>query len=108
LISGPFAGLKDSEEGKEQYDAVEPEFVITNLRGEIRDDVFARLNRTADGSGPITAMQMYAAGGRVFVTTFRLHSYGDNKWASQLLDAIIDYTMSSNFSPKYDWHIREE
>ena len=102
IDAGPFRNLSGFE------NALEPKFVITNLRNEIPEDVFARADSDDQNSGPIAAMQMYAAGGRIFVTTFPLEKYVGNDYAKDMLRAIIAYTMSSNFTPKYDWHIREE
>jgi hypothetical protein len=108
IDAGPFISLEDNSKDAGEFGAIEPRFVITNVKGENSDDVFARIKAGENTKGSIAAIQMHAAGGKVFITTFRFDEYGKADKATRFLNAIIGYSIGPNFDPKLDWHIREE
>lgn len=82
-----------------------PHFVIDGVPGSNYNDVlsgifYGWLNHNAG-----LAVQANSGRGKLFATTFRFDdAYGIDPYATFLLDSIIKYVASSNFSPKLDVH----
>jgi len=104
----PFNEVASSKSLGSESTAISPRFVILGVHKENYDDVLAGVFAYDSADDVVLAMKIQAAGGRVFLTTFRFNEYGTDAYATGLLDSIIRYTMSPRFLPKMNWHIREE
>jgi hypothetical protein len=79
---------------------VTPHFVIDGVPNADYNEVlsgifYGWLNRNA-----ALAVQANSASGKLFATTFRFDAYGTDPYATFLLDSIIRYVASQQFSPK--------
>jgi len=104
----PFSEVASDKALGTEATSISPRFYIGSVKKENYDDVMAGDFSYESKDDPTLALQMWAAGGRAFVTTFRFDQYGSDAFATSLLDAIMRYTMSQQFKPHMNWHIREE
>ena len=88
----PFLGFES--------DAVVPKFVIQGVRAEDYADVLSGITYGWLRNNAALAVQMRSGKGRVFATTFRFDKYGQDPYATRLLDSIISYANSTRFAPK--------
>ena len=86
-----------------ESDAAVPRYVIQGIRAADYDDVLAGIFYGWLNDNAALAIQMNMGRGRMFVTTFRFDKYGNDPYATHLLDAMIRYAGGSSFNPKLNW-----
>jgi hypothetical protein len=98
--SSPFDAIPSARiAGFESVHAV-PHFVIDGVPASNYNDVlsgifYGWLNRAA-----VLALQANSGSGKLFATTFRFDAYGTDPYSTVLLDSIMRYVASPQFSPK--------
>jgi hypothetical protein len=80
-----------------------PRYVIQGVRAADYDDVLSGIFYGWLNNNAALAVQMRAGNGKLFITTFRFNAYGNDPYATRLLDAMIRYTSSTGFNPKLNW-----
>jgi hypothetical protein len=80
--------------------SVIPQFIIQGARGENYDDVLSGIFYGWLNNNAAFAVQAQAGNGKAFVTTYRFGEYGNDPYATHLLDAIIRYASGPQFAPK--------
>ena len=79
--------------GFESY-AVVPQYIIQEIPAADYEDVLAGIFYGWLNNNAALAVQARVGRGRMFVTTFQFDRYGNDPYATALLDAIIRYTKS--------------
>jgi hypothetical protein len=77
-----------------------PQFIIQGARGPEYDDVLSGIFYGWLNNNAALAVQAQVGGGKAFVTTYRFAEYGNDPYATRLLDAIIRYAGGAQFAPK--------
>lgn len=77
-----------------------PQFIIQGVRGQDYDDVLSGIFYGWLNNNAALAVQAQVGNGKAFVTTYRFAEYGNDPYATHLLDAIIRYAGGAQFAPK--------
>jgi hypothetical protein len=77
-----------------------PEFVIQGVNGADYDDVLSGIFYGWLNNNAALAVQAQAGKGKALVTTYRFKEYGNDPYATRLLDAMIRYVSGPQFAPK--------
>jgi Glycosyl hydrolases family 2, sugar binding domain/Glycosyl hydrolases family 2/Glycosyl hydrolases family 2, TIM barrel domain len=83
-----------------ESERVVPRFVIEGVKGENYDDVLSGITYGWLNSNEALAVQARVGNGRVLATTFRFDEYGQDPYATQLLDSLIAYAGGPDISPR--------
>jgi hypothetical protein len=86
-----------------ESDAVVPRYVIQGIRAADYGDVLSGIFYGWLNDNAVLAVQMNMGRGKLFLTTFRFDAYGNDPYATRLLDAMIRYTSGASFNPKLNW-----
>ena len=98
--AAPFADVAFTPFLGFESETVVPKFVIQGLRAEDYGDVLSGITYGWLRNNAALAVQMRAGNGRIFATTFRFDRYGQDPYATRLLDSIISYADGASFAPK--------
>jgi Glycosyl hydrolases family 2, sugar binding domain/Glycosyl hydrolases family 2 len=83
-----------------ESERVAPRFVIEGVKGENYDDVLSGITYGWLNSNEALAVQARVGNGRVLATTFRFDEYGQDPYATHLLDSLIAYASGPDISPR--------
>jgi hypothetical protein len=84
-----------------------PRYVIQGVAAQNYDDVLAGVFYGWLNNNSALVVQLRAGKGAFLATTFRFDKYGEDPFATRLLEAMIDYVDRPGFSPKTEYR-REE
>jgi hypothetical protein len=80
--------------------SVMPQFIIQGTSGADYGDVLSGIFYGWLNNNAALAVQAQVGNGKAFVTTYRFSEYGNDPYATHLLDAIIRYASGPQFAPK--------
>ncbi|MDQ6652741.1 MAG: hypothetical protein M3Y84_08340 [Acidobacteriota bacterium] len=80
-----------------------PRYVIEGVTPQNYDDVLAGVFYGWLNNNSALVVQLRAGKGAFLATTFRFDKYGDDPFATRLLDAMIDYVDRPGFSPNTEY-----
>ena len=78
---------------------VVPQYIIQGVRGEDYADVLSGIFYGWLNNNAALALQMNVGGGKALITTFRFDEYGDDPYATHLLNELIKYVSEPTFKP---------
>ncbi len=76
-----------------------PRYVLGNIPGEDFDDVLAGITYGWLNMNSALMVQKRVGTGRLLLTTFHFESFGSDPYATVLLNSLIDYIESPEFTP---------
>jgi len=77
-----------------------PQFVIQGVRGADYNDVLSGIFYGWLNNNAALAVQAQVGNGKAIITTYRFTEYGNDPYATHLLDALIRYASGPQFAPK--------
>ncbi|HST53753.1 MAG TPA: glycoside hydrolase family 2 TIM barrel-domain containing protein [Pyrinomonadaceae bacterium] len=99
----PFARVAFTKILGFESERVVPRFVMEGVRGENYDDVLSGITYGWLNSNEALAVQARAGRGRLLATTFRFDDYGQDPYATQLLDALAAYASGPDIKPRLNF-----
>ena len=99
----PFARVAFTKILGFESERVVPRFVIEGVKGENYDDVLSGITYGWLNSNEALAVQARVGNGRVLATTFRFDDYGQDPYATQLLDSLIAYASGPDMNPRLSY-----
>ena len=82
---------------------VVPRYVIQGVAAQNYDDVLAGVFYGWLNNNSALMVQLRAGKGAFLATTFRFNKYGEDPFATRLLEAMIDYVDRPGFSPRTEY-----
>ncbi|HVN17666.1 MAG TPA: hypothetical protein VMU05_02810 [Dongiaceae bacterium] len=79
--------------------AVAPAYIIQGLTPDQFDDVLSGITYGWLNNNCALAAQMKVGPGQLLITTYRFHAYGTDPYATELLNAFVEYSVSSEMRP---------
>ncbi|HEX3560633.1 MAG TPA: hypothetical protein VHU19_15620 [Pyrinomonadaceae bacterium] len=99
----PFARVAFTKILGFESERVVPRFVIEGVKGEDYEDVLSGITYGWLNSNEALAVQARAGAGRLLLTTFRFDDYGQDPYATRLLDSFIAYASGPDITPRLNY-----
>jgi hypothetical protein len=81
--------------------AVVPRHIIQGIPGKNYSDVLSGIFYGWLNNNAALAVQLRSGSGKLLLTTFRFDKYGEDPYATRLLNSMIEYVEGPDFAPEF-------